>query len=168
MTARSRPLTLVALAALCIQGLAATASAGDVKVGSLTIEQPWVRATIGDSTDSAAYMKIENAGDKPDRHVSVKSDGAEDAMLHESRMEEGVMKMVHLPDGIEVPAHGAAELKPLGLHVMLMGLKQPLKDGATLPLTLTFANAGEVKVDAVVAKQAPAGKASMPDHEHMH
>ena len=164
MTARSRTLTLAALAALCIQALAATASAGDVKAGSLTIEQPWVRATIGDSADSAAYMKIENAGDQPDRLVAVKTDAAEDAMLHESRMEDGVMKMVHLPDGIEIPAHGAAELKPLGMHVMLMGLKQPLKEGGRLPLTLTFATAGEVKVDAVVAKHAPAGEA--PDHKH--
>jgi copper(I)-binding protein len=168
MSAHRLPLILAALAVICIQGLVVEASADSTKAGSLTITQPWVRASIGESTDSAAYMKIENAGDQPDRLVSVKTDAAEDAMLHESRMEDGVMKMVHLPDGIEIPAHGAAELKPLGMHVMLMGLKQPLKEGGRLPLTLTFAVAGDVKVDASVAKQAPAAEASAPEHEHKH
>ncbi len=71
-------------------------------------------------------------------------------MLHESRMEDGVMKMVHLPNGVEIPAHGSAELKPLGLHVMLMGLKQPLKAGESLPLTLVFEKQGEVAINAKV------------------
>ena len=141
-----------ALAAMCIQGIAGDASADSTRAGSLTIEQPWVRATIGDSTDSAAYMKIENAGDKPDRLVAVKSDAAEDAMLHESRMDDGIMKMVHLTNGVEIPAHGAAELKPLGKHVMLMGVKRALKDGATLPLTLVFEKQGEVPVTAAVGQ----------------
>ena len=136
---------------------AGSAAAGeDTKAGSLTIEQPWARPTIGEATNSAAYLMISNSGDKPDRLTVVKTEIATDAMLHESRMEGEVMKMVGLPDGLEIAPHGTAELKPLGAHVMLMGLKQPLKEDETFPLTLTFASQGDVTVTVTVAKQRPA------------
>jgi copper(I)-binding protein len=141
--------------------LPAAAIADDVKSGVITIDHPWVRASIGKATNTAAYMKIENAGDSADRLLAVKTDAADNVMLHESRMEMGVMKMVHLPNGVEIPAHGSAELKPLGLHVMLMGLKAPLKDGETLPLTLVFERAGDIPVKARVGKAKP----GMDDHK---
>jgi hypothetical protein len=144
---------LLALAA-CV-ATAAQAVALDFKAGPLTVEQPWARASIGATKNSAAYMKISNSGDAPDRLLAVKSDQADSLMLHESRMEGDVMRMVHLSGGIEIPAHGSAELKPLGLHVMLMGLKAPLKDGATLPLTLVFEKAGEVPITATVGQASP-------------
>jgi copper(I)-binding protein len=149
MSLRKMLLTFAACAAM-----AAAAVAEDFKAGPITIEQPWARPSLGDTTNSAAYMKIENSGDAPDRLLAVKTDAAETVMLHESRMEGDVMKMVHLPNGIEIPAHGSAELKPLGLHVMLMGLKKPLKAGDTLPLTLVFETQGEVAVKAKVGKGA--------------
>jgi hypothetical protein len=74
-------------------------------------------------------------------------------MLHESRMEGNVIKMVPLEKGVEVPAHGSAELKPLGMHVMLMGLRQPLKEGDTFPLTLVFEKQGEVAIKVNVTQQ---------------
>ncbi len=132
--------------------MSAAAIANEYHAGPLTIEQAWARPTIGDAKSTAAYMKIENSGNAPDRLVAVKSDQAANLMLHESRMEGDVMRMVHLDNGVEIPAHGAAELKPLGLHVMVMGLKAPLKDGETLPLTLVFEKAGEVAVEATVGK----------------
>jgi hypothetical protein len=151
---------LVALAALAA---ASAALAGDFKAGPIGIEAPWARPTIGDATSTAAYMKITNGGDTPDRLVAARSDATESTMLHESRLEGDVMRMVHLEDGIEIPAHGVAELKPLGLHVMLTGLKQPLKAGATLPLTLVFEKQGEVAITAEVGK-APAGNAEVHRH----
>ena len=155
--ARRLAFALLVLAA----ALPAAAIADDVTSGTITIDHPWVRASIGKASNTAAYMKIENAGDAADRLLAVKTDAADTVMLHESRMEMGVMKMVHLPNGIDVPAHGSAELKPLGLHVMLMGLKEPLKVGETLPLTLVFEKAGEVPVKASVGKAAP----GMHDHK---
>jgi copper(I)-binding protein len=155
---RMRKVLLLLVALFTLVGTGAVtrgALAEKGKAGTLTIEKPWVRASIGDSKNSAAYMKIENSGDAPDRLLAVKTNAAEQVMLHESRMEMGVMKMVHLSNGVEIPAHGSAELKPLGLHVMLMGLKDPLKTGATLPLTLVFEKAGEVPVTATVGKTAP-------------
>ncbi len=143
---------LGALCALAAAAALSTAGAEEFKAGTLTIDDPWARPSIGDTKNSAAYMKIENSGDAPDRLTAVKTAAAGHVMLHESRMEDGVMKMVHLPNGIEIPAHGSAELKPLGLHVMLMGLKEPLKKGDTLDLTLVFEKAGEVPVKATVGK----------------
>jgi copper(I)-binding protein len=153
MSVRKILMTLVALFTLMgMCAVTAAANAQQYKAGALTIDHPWARASIGEAKNSAAYMKISNSGDAPDRLTAVKTDAAEHVMLHESRMEGDVMKMVHLPNGVEIPAHGSAELKPLGLHVMLMGLEAPLKDGGTLPLTLVFEKAGEVPVTAKVGK----------------
>jgi copper(I)-binding protein len=157
----TRTLSLV-LATMLAVGSSAVAES--TRAGSLTIEQPWARPTIGEATNSAAYMTISNSGDKPDRLTGVTTEIAVDAMLHESRMEGDVMKMVHLHDGLEIAAHAAAELKPLGAHVMLMGLTRPLKEGETFPLTLTFANQGDVTVTVTVAKLQAA--AAEPQHEH--
>jgi copper(I)-binding protein len=61
------------------------------------------------------------------------------------------MKMRELPDGIAVPAQQTVELKPGGLHVMLMGLKHPLVEGETFPLTLEFEHAGTLEVEVTIA-----------------
>lgn len=145
---------LGALAAAAAAFLAGAAGAEDFKAGSLTIEAPWARPSVGDSKNTAAYMKIENAGDAPDTLVSAAADVSGHVMLHESRMEGDVMKMVHLSDGIAVPAHGSAELKPLGLHVMLIGLKEPLKAGTSFPMTLHFEKQGDVPITVTVGKDA--------------
>lgn len=152
------------LAALAAMSAVTTAAlAEDFEAGALTIEAPWARPSIGSATSSAAYMRLENAGDTPDRLMSVTSDVAGQAMIHESRMEGDVMKMRHVEGGIEVPAHGSAELKPLGLHVMLMGLERPLRDGDTIAMTLRFEKQGEVAIKVKVGRSpASAGK----DHEH--
>jgi copper(I)-binding protein len=148
---------LTALLAL----LALPVSAHDYHAGPLHIDHPWARASIGEAGNSALYMTITNAGDAPDALTAVKTDVAANVMLHESRMENGVVKMVHL-DEIAVPAHGTSELKPLGLHVMLMGLKRPLKDGEMLPVTLVFTRQGEVKVEAKIEKGVPGSR----QHDH--
>jgi copper(I)-binding protein len=149
----------MALAAVAAAAAAPSAAmAQQYQAGPLTIEQPWARTSMGDVGNTAAYMKITNSGDSADKLLGAKADVAEHVMLHESRMEGDVMKMVHVEGGIEVPAHGSAELKPLGLHVMLMGLKQPLKEGETFPMTLVFEKQGEVGI-AVKVGQGPASPA---------
>ncbi|MFN7168084.1 MAG: copper chaperone PCu(A)C, partial [Pannonibacter sp.] len=72
--------------------------------------------------------------------------------LHEMAVIDGVMKMREMEGGIPVPAGATVELKPGGLHVMFMDIKQPLKEGETLPITLTFEKAGTVTVDMPIAK----------------
>jgi periplasmic copper chaperone A len=160
-----RPLRTLAAALFAIAAASLPAAAQDYHAGSLTIEHPWARPSIGESTNSAAYMKITNGGDAPDKLLAVETDVAGDTMLHESRMEMGVMKMVHLPGGIPVPAHGSAELKPLGLHAMLMGLKRPLKKGETFPMTLVFEHQGKVPITVKVGEAA--GSGGPMDHMNM-
>lgn len=145
-----RTLALAAVALTAAASLSAT-SAESFKAGPLTIDQPWARPSIGETANSAAYMKLENSGDAADKLLAAKSDVAGHVMIHESRMEDGVMKMAHV-NGVEVPAHGSAELKPLGLHVMLVGLNHPLKAGETFPMTLVFEKQGEVPITVTVGQ----------------
>ena len=98
---------------------------------------------------SAAYMVIHNKGAQPDRLVGVATDAAERTELHETKMESGVMKMQPV-EGIDVPAGGSVELKPGGLHIMLIGLKRELKIGDQVELVLHFEKAGDIAVKAEV------------------
>lgn len=135
----------------------------------ITVNEPWVRAAAmtgmgaqgamggHGGTDmtpaggtSAAYMVLVNRGGAADRLVSASTDVAEVVELHESKMVDNVMKMEPVAGGIPVPANGQVELKPGGLHVMLIGLKRDLAAGETIRLTLKFERAGEVTVDAPV------------------
>ncbi|MGQ9927066.1 MAG: copper chaperone PCu(A)C [Chloroflexaceae bacterium] len=99
---------------------------------------------------SAAYMVLVNRGRTGDRLVSASTDVAEVVELHETKMVDNVMQMAPVTGGIPVPANGQVELKPGGLHVMLIGLKRDLAAGETVRLTLKFERAGEMTVDASV------------------
>jgi copper(I)-binding protein len=98
---------------------------------------------------SAAYMILHNNGSTADRLVGVESDVAEAAELHISEMNGDVMTMRPIAF-VEVPADGEAELKPGGMHIMLIGLKRDLKAGEKIALTLVFENAGRIDVKAEV------------------
>ena len=133
------------------------AQAGDVMVMS-----PWARATPAGAKVGAGYMMMHNGGAAADRMVSAATDVADHVEIHEMSMDNGVMKMRQLPGGIEIPAGKMVELKPGGYHLMLVGLKQPLKVGETIKATVTFEKAGAVPVEL---KVEPIG-AGAPGHEH--
>ena len=145
--------------------LCAAAIAHEFRAGPITIDDPWARASIGSAGNTAAYMKLANGGEAPDRLVAVKSDVAAHVSLHESREDNGIMKMAPVA-GIEVPAGGNAELKPLGLHVMLTGLNRPLKAGETFPMTLVFEKQGEVPVEVSVQHAQGPAAAGHETHHH--
>jgi len=115
----------------------------------------WARET-GAADSAAAYVVIENTGGA-DKLVGVKSTIG-DAMLHESSMEGGIMRMrpIGKGDGLVVPSNGKLALGPGGAHVMIMGLKQPLKAGDHFGLTLLFAKAKPERVKVTV-RPATAG-----------
>ena len=125
--------------------------AAEVKVGDLVVLDAWARATPVKT--GAAYIAVRNDGDAPDKLVGVATDKARMVHLHESKMDNGVMKM-RAVDALDIPPHQTVTLKPGGYHIMLMGLSAPLKVGDSFPLTLTFAKAGTVSVDVQVK---PAG-----------
>lgn len=138
-------LIIVALL-LVAAGCTAVPSAGNATAG-LTIAEPWVRAAA--TGNSAAYMLIRNGGSDADRLVKAEADVAAAVELHETKMEGNMMKMAPV-EGIAIPAAGQVELKPGGLHIMLIGLKRELKAGESVKLTLHFEKAGTREVTAQV------------------
>jgi periplasmic copper chaperone A len=137
-----------------------------VSIGSLEISAAFTRATLPNAPVGGGFMTIVNSGAEPDRLVSATSPAAGEVQLHEMGMEGDVMKMRHLPDGIEIPAGETVTLAPGGLHIMLMGLKQAFVEGETIPLTLTFEKAGTVEIELVVGEAAAksADHSMTPDH----
>jgi len=102
-----------------------------------------------DGMNSAAYMVLRNGTREADRLLRVESDIAQAVELHQTQVENEVMTMRPV-EAIEIPAGGEAVLKPGGLHVMLIGLKQPLAVGQKVSLRLVFENAAPQVVEAEV------------------
>ena len=115
----------------------------------IQVEQPYVRAVPPGQPNSAAFMTLHNQGREGNALVGASSPAAEVVELHTHIIEEGMMKMRRVAQ-IELPARGAAVLKPGGLHIMLIGLKGPLTPGQTIPLTLKFADGSESTISAPV------------------
>ncbi|MGQ9365875.1 copper chaperone PCu(A)C [Azospirillum sp. A39] len=138
-----------ALAAALAAGpvLAADAPAGSA--GTIAVVAPWARATAPHAKVGGAYMTLTNSGSTADRLLSAASPAAEKVELHTHLMDQGVMRMRPVED-IAVEPGTPTVLQPGGLHVMLMGLKQPLTEGSRFPLTLTFETAGAVTVEVPV------------------
>ena len=113
----------------------------------VTVEAPWARASAPRQEVGAAYLKLRSAMD--DRLVSVSTPVATAGQTHEMTMEGGVMRMRELP-GIALPAGRTVSLEPGGLHLMLMGLRAPLRVGDTFPLHLTFEHAAPMDVTVTV------------------
>lgn len=141
-------------AGLVAASFAAFAHNHGLKAGDLTIEDAWARASAGGQANGAAYLKIGNAG-ATDRLLSASAPVANVTELHTHVMDGTTMRMRKV-EAIDVTGGTVTELKPGGLHVMLIGLKAPLKAGTKFPLTLKFERAGEVQVDVEVRTAAPA------------
>ena len=112
---------------------------------------------------------IGNAG-AADRLVAASGDVAERIELHTHTMDGNIMKMRRV-DAVEVPANGSVALQPGGFHIMLIGLKKPLQEGGSFPLTLTFEKAGTVDVEVAVEGVGSMGPQGMSqgtmDHSTM-
>jgi copper(I)-binding protein len=132
---------LILMAAACLTG---GAEAHEVKAGALTLGNLEVRASLGAVPTTAAYLTIDNAGAAPDRLLSVECACAAMAMSHRSETKDGMSSM-DAAGTLVVPAHGKLTFSPNGLHIMLMGVKTPLKAGGLQEMTLRFERAGPVK-----------------------
>jgi len=132
-------------------GLAGAALASEFTAGDITVRDPWSRATVGAATNGVVYMTIVNRGDAADRLLAASAAVAGMASLHQSAMDGGVMKMRPVA-AIAVGPGDATVLEPRGLHIMLMNLARPLKEGERFPADLTFENAGTIRVQVTVGK----------------
>ncbi len=116
----------------------------------------WARARIPNARAGAAYLVLTNSGTRDDRLVSASSPIASVVEVHRHLHDNGVMRMEHLPE-LPLPAGEAVTFKPGGLHLMLIGLQQQLKQGTTFPVTLTFVVAPPVTVSVEVLSIAAKG-----------
>ena len=148
------------LATLVLAGLYQTAMAAGIQV-----EEPWARASVEGMKMSGAFMKINNDTNAKDFLVGGNSPVAERVEVHTHVNDNGVMRMREVKGGIPLPKKAVTELKPGSYHVMFMGLKQPLKEGETVPVTLKFKKAKPITVDVPV-KNVP--KAADDAHNHNH
>jgi copper(I)-binding protein len=161
------------IAAAILVMAAASAAAHEFKAGAVTVAHPWARATVAGGTTGAVFLEIKVAPGRGDRLVGGKADAAEKVEIHHHRMEKGTAKMRAVP-GVGIPAGKSIVLNPHGYHVMLIGLKSPLKEGDVLPLTLRFERSGEVAIEASVEPADAMGPhgfdhqpgAGAPKHKH--
>ena len=131
------------IAALAAAALAGSAAA-EAPAGGLTIKDAVVRATPAGVPNTAAYLTIVNGGAKADKLLSAACDCARSVEIHISHVMNGMAMM--MPSGpVDIPGGGQASFAPGGRHLMIMGLKAPLKAGAVQEVTLRFQVAGIVK-----------------------
>ena len=148
--------SILALCIVLVTAAFPALSAESYRSGSLEITRPWARATPKGATVAGGYMQIRNSGTTPDRLIGGSSDAAQRFEIHTMTMDQGVMRMRELKDGLEIKPGETIELRPGSLHVMFVDLKQPLAKGQPVKAALIFEKAGRVDVDfAVEAIGAP-------------
>lgn len=164
------PINKLGLIAANLVLIAGIANAKDYKAGALEIDSPWSRAIPKGAKVAAGYMTIRNTGTTPDRLVSASTPVADKMEIHEVTMNNGVMKMRPLGDGVEIEPGATVELNPSSLHFMIMNVKQPIEKGKPFVASLTFEKAGTVNVEFMVediGATSPAAE-SMPGMPNMH
>jgi len=138
-------------------------------MAQVTVTDPWVRATVSQQKATGAFMQITSAQDA--RLIEARSPVAGIVEIHEMTMEKDVMKMRALPNGLDLPVGKTVELKPGGYHVMLMDLKQQMKEGDTVPVTLVVEGKDKkrtaIEISVPIRALANANKAEV-DHKHSH
>lgn len=142
----ARKLKFPAPALKIVAAAGAAAQPTSYAVGDLKIESPWIRATPAGAPVAGGYVRLQNSGAANDRLIGGTMQRAGRVEIHEMSMTDGVMKMRALPQGLEVPAGRAVELKPGSFHMMFLDLKGPLTDGETVAGSLIFEKAGAIPV----------------------
>lgn len=150
---------------LALSLFAATTAIADetVQVGDLEISGAFTRATLPNQPVGGGYLTITNTGDTDDRLVSGTTSIANALEIHEMTVENDIMTMRALPDGLVIPAGETVTLEPGGYHLMLMGLQEAIVIDSPVRVTLEFENAGAIELDLAVA---PAGARTAPDQDH--
>lgn len=131
----------------------------------VTVNMPWVRATVPGQNVAGAYMEIKSA--VAVTLVAASSPAAKKTEIHEMKMENNVMKMAPIAR-LEIPSGKTVELKPGGYHVMMIDILRPLKKGETVPINLTFAGRGKKTWTVEVKAEVREGPATAGMHGYMH
>lgn len=140
------------------------------RAGDIEITHPFATPTPPGSVNGAAYVvSLENTGKQPDRLLSVSTPIAQRAEIHTMTMSaDGVMRMREVDEIVLAPGMSVKMRPGDGYHFMLIGLKQPLKEGDSFPLTMVFERGGktEVKVVVQVPKPRLGAAEKMDAHNH--
>ena len=149
-----------------VASLIALFTAAPAFAQDITIVDAYARSASPAAKTGAAFLVIENHTNHDDRLLDAASPAAKMVQLHtHEENDEGVMSMIHVKEGFALPEGGVITMQRGGEHVMLMGLTGPLEQGATIPLTLTFENAGEIKIEVTVDLERKPGQGHMHKHE---
>lgn len=149
---------------LLAAGLLVSAGALAAAADDVTVLEPYVRLAPPNAPATGAFMTIRNNGSRDVKVVKADNPASRVSELHTHLNDNGVMRMRPV-DGIDIKAKGEAALKPGGLHIMMIDLKAPLKEGDVVPITLGFADGSSKQVEARVVRP---GEAAMPAMEHKH
>lgn len=133
----------------------ADAAEQSIKSNNIIISSAWARAMLPGQPTGGGYMTIENTGNEPDRLTAMTSDNAALVEIHQMSMDENVMKMRQITDGLEIPAGGKVELFPGGLHLMFKQVTVPFKVAGTVKVTLEFTKSGKIDVEMPVGFTNP-------------
>jgi copper(I)-binding protein len=167
-------LTLLATPAFAHMGMKhGGCPAGQVfTAGDITVTGAYSRATLPQAKIGGGYLTIENKGTSPDRLLGGSTENATAVQVHQMKMDGDMMKMAEVEGGLEIPAGGTVTLSPGGdsFHLMFMDIKQPLKAGECLDITLQFEKAGSIPVELTigdVAADAPPADGAMAPMDGM-
>ncbi|MBV9784545.1 MAG: copper chaperone PCu(A)C [Acidisphaera sp.] len=148
---------LLALGVLLLAGLVCSGDAG-AQAPQVSVQNAWSRATPPHASTGVIYLTLTSAND--DRLIGASSPVAERAELHETTMDGGIMRMRPVEGGLDLPAGKPVTLGPGGAHIMLTGLKTPLRQGQSVPVHLMFARAAPADVQAKVQAIGATGPAA--------
>jgi Uncharacterized protein conserved in bacteria len=157
-----RILSLAALVALSACGQSVDKPADPSATASVAVTDAWCRTSPNGAKAGGCFATFLASTD--DRLVGGSTPRAAQLQIHEMSTSDGMMKMGEMKDGLPLAAGETISLAPGGNHVMLIGLTQPLAEGETVPLTLRFASAPEVTVQAQVRTPPVGGGMAGMDH----
>ena len=129
---------------------------------------PWTRATPPGAGAGGGFITLTNHSSTDDRLVGATTTLTERVEIHTMEMDGDVMRMLHLPDGIELPAGSTVTLAPGGLHLMFMELTSPIAEGQPLPVTLEFQHAESIDVELEVLAPGASPEGEAQSHHSQH
>lgn len=142
----------------------ALAAFAQAAAAHIVAAQAWARPTVAGQPAGGGFVRLINQGKQDDRLIAASSPVAQRMEIHHMVIENNVMRMREVQGGVAIKAGETLELKPGGLHVMFLDLKQPLQRDSKVPVTLEFEKAGKVNVEFVVQPRAPEADGGHASH----
>ena len=130
-------------------------------LGEIEIGSPWARASSADAGTGGGYFTFTNKAATPGRLVAATSPVAERVEIHAIKVVGSGLRMRQREGGLAIPPSTTLTLKPRGYHLLLIGLKTPLEEGARVAVTLTFEHAGSLDIECTVAAAGPVGEETL-------